>query len=226
HCSPTAIPLLARDMRQVTPEDLKEFDAVAHLAALSNDPLGNLDSSLTHEINTAASIRLAELAKEAGVQRVLFSSSCSMYGEGKGLGLTEESDFHPQTAYAQSKVDVEAALRELADDDFSPTFLRNATAYGLSPRLRFDLVVNNLTGWAWTAKAIRMTSDGTPWRPLVHIMDISKAFACALEAPREAVHNEAFNVGSNDHNFQIRTVAEHVKGVFPDCEVTFGSSDG
>jgi nucleoside-diphosphate-sugar epimerase len=226
HCAPIDIPVLQRDLRQVEPEDFHGVDAVVHLAALSNDPLGALDSDLTDAINTQGSIRCAEMAKEAGVERFLFSSSCSMYGAGSSQGLTEESGFHPQTAYAQSKVDVEATLQELADDSFSPTYFRNATAYGLSPRLRFDLVVNNLSGWAFTTGQIRMLSDGSPWRPLVHIRDIAKAFLCALDAPRESIHNQSFNVGSNDTNYQIRTIAEMVGEVFTGCETTFGNSDG
>ena len=226
HRKPTPIPVLKRDMRQLEVSDLAGFDAICHLAALSNDPLGNLDPSLTVDINTRASIRLAELAREAGVQRFLFSSSCSMYGQGESMALTEDANFNPVTEYARSKVAVESAVRELASDDFSPTYFRNATAFGLSPRLRFDLVVNSLTGWAFTAGAIRMTSDGTPWRPLVHIHDISRAFACALEAPLESIHNKAFNVGRNAFNYQIRQVAEMVQEFFPDCELSFGSSDG
>ncbi|MBN2308484.1 MAG: SDR family oxidoreductase [Candidatus Hydrogenedentes bacterium] len=223
---PAPVPSIKKDIRLAERDDVAGCDAVMHLAALSNDPLGDLAPALTESINTGGSVRLARLARDAGVPRFLFSSSCSMYGEGSGKGLTEESAFRPQTAYAQSKVDVEAALSAMADGRFSPTFLRNATACGVSPRMRFDLVVNNLVGWAWTTGAIRMTSDGTPWRPIVHIRDIAKAFACALEAPRERVHNEAFNVGATDHNFQIREIAERVRRQFPDCEVTFGESGG
>ena len=224
--APTAIPLIKRDLRRVQKSDLEGFDAVVHLAALSNDPLGNVDASLTQDINTTASIRMAELAKEAGVGRFLFSSSCSLYGASESQGLTEEAQHNPQTPYAQSKVDVELALQDLASDNFSPAYFRNATAYGVSPRLRFDLVVNNLCGWAWTTGKIRLTSDGTPWRPLVHILDISKAFACALDAPREAIHNQAFNVGSNANNLQVIGVARKVRQHFPECEVLVGQSDG
>jgi len=197
-----------------------------HLAALSNDPLGNLKPGLTEAVNTQASIGLAQLAKEAGVARFLFASSCSLYGQGSSLGLTEEAPANPQTPYARSKIDFERALSAMASDSFSPVFLRNATAYGVSPRLRFDIVVNNLCGWAWTAGKIVMTSDGTPWRPLVHVKDISRAFACALEAPREAIHNQAFNVGSSSNNLQIRDIAYKVQRQMPGCEVTFGNSDG
>lgn len=223
---PVAIPLVLRDIRRVERSDVEGFDAVIHLAALSNDPLGDLAPGLTHEINTLGSVRLAELAKAAGVSRFIFSSSCSLYGHGKQAGLTEEAPANPQTPYACSKIDFERALSALADDAFSPTCLRNATAFGLSPRLRFDVVVNNLVGWAWTTGKIAMTSDGSPWRPLVHVADISKAFVCALEAPREAVHNEAFNVGSSENNLQIRDIALKVQQQMPDCEITFGSSDG
>lgn len=224
--APTPIPLIEKDLRHVERADLEGFDAIAHLAALSNDPLGNLAPGLTEAINTAAAVRFAQRAREAGVSRFLFASSCSLYGASAALGLTEEAPANPQTPYAQSKIDFENALMELAGDDFSPTYLRNATAFGVSPRLRFDIVVNNLCGWAWTTKQIRMTSDGAPWRPLVHIRDISRAFACALEAPREVVHNQAFNVGSTENNLQIRDIARKVKAQMPECAVSFGSSDG
>lgn len=223
---PTPIPLIQRDLREVTLDDVKGFDAVVHLAALSNDPLGNLAAGLTEEINTGGSIRVAELAKQAGVSRFVFASSCSLYGQGAALGLTEEAEANPQTPYAKSKIDFERALKGLASDDFSPTYMRNATAFGFSPRLRFDIVVNNLCGWAFTAGKIAMTSDGSPWRPLVHVRDISKSVVCALEAPREAIHDQAFNVGSTANNLQIRDVAFKVQKQMPDCEVTFGNSDG
>lgn len=223
---PTAIPLIQRDLRDVEAKDFEGFDAVLHLAALSNDPLGNLTPGVTEEINTGGSIRVAQKAKEAGVQRFLFASSCSLYGQGGAMGLTEEAEANPQTPYARSKIDFEHALSELADDSFSPTSLRNATAYGVSPRLRFDIVVNNLCGWAWTTGKIQMSSDGTPWRPLVHVKDISRAFVCALEAPREVIHNQAFNVGSTENNVQIREIAYKVQAQMPACEVIFGNSDG
>lgn len=223
---PTPIPLIRRDLRDVRREDVEGYDAVVHLAALSNDPLGNLKPGLTEAVNTRASIRLAQLAKEAGVARFLFASSCSLYGQGGSLGLTEEAPANPQTPYARSKVDIENALTEMANEDFSPVYLRNATAFGVSPRLRFDIVVNNLCGWAWTAGKIVMTSDGTPWRPLVHVKDIARAFVCALEAPRETIHNQAFNVGSSANNLQIRDIAHKVRRQMPECEVTFGNSDG
>ena len=223
---PIAIDTLRKDLRDVEASDFEGFDAVAHLAALSNDPLGNLAPGVTEAINTAGSIRVAEKAKEAGVSRFLFASSCSLYGQGDALGLTEEATPNPQTPYAHSKIDFERALHELADDNFSPVYLRNATAYGVSPRLRFDIVVNNLCGWAWTSGKIQMSSDCTPWRPLVHIRDISRAFACALEAPREVIHDQAFNVGSSANNVQIRDIAYKVQAQMPECEVTFGNSDG
>jgi nucleoside-diphosphate-sugar epimerase len=224
--APTKIPWVQKDMREVEREDLEGFEAICHLAALSNDPLGDIAPHLTKEINTNGSIRLAKLAKEAGVQRFLFASSCSLYGQGAAAGLTEEAQANPQTPYAHSKIDFERALHELADDNFSPTYLRNATAYGVSPRLRFDIVVNNLCGWAWTTGKIQMQSDGTPWRPLVHVKDISRAFVCALEAPLEAVHDQAFNVGSTRNNLQIRDIALKVQQQMPECEITFGSGDG
>jgi len=223
---PTPIETLRKDVREVEAADFEGFDAVAHLAALSNDPLGNLAPGVTEAINTDGSTRVAEKAKEAGVPRFLFASSCSLYGQGDKLGLTEEATPNPQTPYAHSKIDFERALHSLADDTFSPVYLRNATAYGVSPRLRFDIVVNNLCGWAWTTGRIKMSSDGTPWRPLVHIRDISKAFACALEAPKDMIHDQAFNVGSSANNVQIRDIAYKVQAQMPDCEVTFGNSDG
>lgn len=223
---PREIPLLSIDVRCIDAEDLRGFDAVIHLAALSNDPLGNLAPHLTHAINTLGSIRLAEAAKQAGVARFLFASSCSLYGQGAGKGLTEDADPNPQTPYAHSKIDFERALMAMAGDDFSPVYLRNATAFGASPRLRLDIVVNNLTGWAWTTGRIAMSSDGTPWRPLVHVDDIARAFVCALEAPRVAIHNQAFNVGSSENNVQVRDIAHKVYEHMPRCEITFGSSDG
>ena len=223
---PTPIDVIVRDLRDVEATDFEGYDAVLHLAALSNDPLGNLTPGVTEAINTAGSIRVAQKAKEAGVSRFLFASSCSLYGQGSSLGLTEEAEANPQTPYARSKIDFERALKEMADEHFSPTYLRNATAYGVSPRLRFDIVVNNLCGWAWTTGKIQMSSDGTPWRPLVHVKDISRAFVCALEAPREMVHDQAFNVGSTENNVQIREIAFKVQAQMPECEVIFGNSDG
>jgi nucleoside-diphosphate-sugar epimerase len=215
------IPEIKKDIRDITPRDVEGYQAVIHLAGLSNDPLGDLNPELTNEINFQASYRLAALAKEAGVERYIFSSSCSNYGAGGLDWLNEESPFNPVTPYGKSKVKVEQEVAHLADDSFSPTFLRSATAYGVSRRLRFDLVVNNLTAWAYTTGQVFLKSDGTAWRPLVHIEDMSRAFLSVLEAPRELVHNQAFNVGSSDENYQIRDVANIVAEVVPGSEVRF-----
>ena len=220
-------PSVSKDVRQVTARDLAGFDAVVHLAELSNDPLGEHDPALTYRINHRATVNLARNAIHAGVERFVYTSSCSVYGAGDGGGYkTEESDTNPQTAYAECKVLVERDLAALASDDFSPTFLRNATAYGASPRMRFDLVLNNLAGSAWVSRQIRMTSDGSPWRPLVHVKDIARAIACSLEAPRDIVHNQIFNVGATGDNFRIREIAEIIADTFPGCALTVGSSDG
>ncbi len=218
---PDDFPTIDVDLRDVTVADLEGFDAVVHLGALSNDPLGDLNAQLTYDINLEASIRLAAAAKEAGVERFLFASSCSLYGAGGDDLLDETADFFPQTAYGESKVRVEQEVSALADTSFSPVYLRNATAYGVSRRLRADIVVNNLTGYAVTTGQVLLMSDGSPWRPLVHIRDIIAAFIACLDAPRDAIHNEAFNVGMNGENYRIRDVAEIVKEVVPGCEVTF-----
>src|SRR5262245_23488354 len=218
---PPAIEQIRKDIRDVEESNVVGFDAVIHLAALSNDPLGDLAPDLTYAINHAASVRLARLAKRAGAARFLFSSSCSTYGAaGSGL-LDESATFNPVTPYGHSKVLVERDVAALADPTFSPTFLRNTTAYGVSPRMRFDLVLNNLVAWATTTGRVYIKSDGTPWRPIVHIEDISRAFIAALRAPREVVHNQAFNVGRSDENYQIRDLANIVKEIVPGCEIEY-----
>ncbi len=216
-----AVPEVRKDLRDVTREDVEGYDAVVHLANLSNDPLGNLDPDLTYAINHRATVRLAALARDAGVERFVFASSCSLYGAAGQDAVTETAPFNPVTPYGTAKVIAERDIAPLASEAFSPVFLRNATVYGVSPRLRFDLVVNNLTAWAVATGAIRMKSDGTPWRPLVHVEDVSRAVLAALEAPREAVHNQAFNVGSSEENYQIRDVARIVGEVVPGCDVAF-----
>lgn len=218
--------IITKDTRNITLEDLKGFDAVIYLSDLSNDPLGQHNPELTYTINHKAAIRVAELAKQAGIKRFIYSSSCSAYGIATEDMVNEESVLNPQTAYAKCKVLVEEDLKKMADENFSPTYMRNATVYGPSPRMRFDLVVNNLSGLAFTTGEIKMLSDGTPWRPLVHILDVCEAFACVLEAPIESIHNEVFNVGNTSGNYQIKEVAEIVASVFTGCTTSFGNSDG
>jgi nucleoside-diphosphate-sugar epimerase len=213
---------ITKDIRQIEIEDLRGVEAVVHLAELSNDPLGQLAPKITYEINHQGSVRLAQMAKQAGVKRFVYTSSCSVYGVSDRDFVDEESPVSPQTAYAVCKTLVERDVKSLADEQFSPTFLRNATAYGASPRMRFDIVLNNLAGLAWTTGEIKMTSDGTPWRPLVHGLDIARAVIAVLEAPREAVHNQVFNVGDTNHNYRVREIAEVVGEAFPGCRVTFG----
>jgi nucleoside-diphosphate-sugar epimerase len=214
-----SIATVKKDIRELAPSDLRGFDAVVHLAALSNDPIGNLNERWTKEINGDATVTLARLAKSAGVKRFVFSSSCIMYGMADSATVDENSALAPQTQYARSKVDAEMALRELASDDFSPTYCRNGTVYGLSPRMRFDTVLNNFMGGGFTTKRITIHSDGTPWRPVVHVRDVARAFERVLEAPREAVHNEAFNIGADELNWQIGALAEAAASVIPGCEV-------
>jgi nucleoside-diphosphate-sugar epimerase len=221
-----SVPSMNVDIRDTSAIELKGFDAVIHLAGLSNDPLGNLGPTLTYEINHAASVRLAEKAKASGVSRFLFSSSCSNYGASGDNFLTEESDLNPVTAYGVSKVWVERDVQKLADSNFHPTFLRNSTVYGISPRLRVDLVLNNLIASAVTSGRIVMQSDGTPWRPIVHEGDVSAAFLAALEAPCEVIHNQAFNVGLTQENYRISELAEIVKETVPDCEIVFAEGAG
>ena len=211
------------DVRRLTVDDLRGFDAVVHMAELSNDPLGDLIGDVTYDVNHKGSVRLAELAKQAGVERFIYMSSCSVYGIADGT-VDETSPLNPQTAYGICKGLVERDVAALADDRFSPTFMRNATAFGASPRMRFDIVLNNLSGLAWTTHEITMTSDGSPWRPLVHALDIGKAIRCVLAAPRERVHAEVFNVGSDDQNYQVRDIAGRVAAAFPGCTTSFGAS--
>ena len=215
-----------KDLRNITEEDLAGFDAVVHLAELSNDPLGQHNPALTYSINHLGTVAFAQKCVKARITRFVYTSSCSVYGAGSGEYKNEDSETDPQTAYAKCKTLVERDLSAMATADFSPTFLRNATAYGPSPHMRFDVVLNNLAGFAWTTKEIKMTSDGTPWRPLVHVRDIALAIACTLEAPRHLVHKEIFNVGSTSENYQVREIAQIVADKFPGCQLSFGKSDG
>ncbi len=214
---------LAKDLRQIEVGDLHGMDALVHMAELSNDPIGQLAPTITYDINHKASVRLAELARQAGVKRFVYMSSCSVYGVAEGDYVNETSPTDPQTAYAICKTWVERDVKPLADKQFSPTFLRNATAYGASPHMRFDIVLNNLAGLAWTTGKIMMTSDGTPWRPLVHGLDICRAIVAVLEAPREAVHNEIFNVGDTKLNYRVKEIAGVVAETFTGCQLSFGA---
>jgi len=220
------VPFIRKDVRDFEFSDLEGYDAIVHLAGLSNDPLGDLNPRLTYEINYMASLNLARLAKTAGIRRFVFSSSCSNYGASGENIIDEQAKFNPVTPYGRSKVFVERDVSKLADSRFSPTFLRNATAYGLSPRLRFDLVLNNLVAWAFTTGQVHLKSDGTPWRPIVHIEDISLACLAVLNAPLDLVHNESFNVGITEENYQIRELAEIVKETVPGSHVEFAECAG
>lgn len=217
---------LNKDIRHITAEDLAGVEAIVHMAELSNDPTGQLSPNITYDINHKGSVRLATLAKAAGVRRFVYTSSCSVYGIATEGDVTEETPVNPQTAYADCKRLVERDVMAIASDSFSPTFLRNATAFGASPRMRFDIVLNNLAGLAWTTKEIKMTSDGTPWRPLVHALDICKAIVCTLEAPRDIVHNQIFNVGDTSNNYQVKEIAQIVAQIFKGCQLSFGENGG
>lgn len=231
HCTlgPDAEPIqtIRKDIRDVQLSDVQGFQAIIHLAGISNDPLGDLNPGCTYDINYRASVQLAKLAKQAGVERFLFSSSCSNYGAaGAEAVLTEDAAFNPVTPYGESKVLVEKDVAPLADRHFTPVFLRSATAYGYSPRLRGDLVLNNLVGWAHITGMVRLKSDGTPWRPIVHIEDISGAFLALMEAPKDLVHNQAFNIGRTEENYQMRDLAQIVMETVPNSKVTFAADAG
>jgi nucleoside-diphosphate-sugar epimerase len=219
--------LIEKDVRDVTVDDFKGkgYYAIVHLAALSNDPLGALNPQLTYDINQHASVAIAKAAKEGGIERFVFASSCSLYGQGSGEALTEEAESNPQTAYGKSKILAEQGISELADENFHPTYMRNATAFGFSPRMRFDIVVNSLSGYAKVDKEIKILGDGKPWRPLVHVKDICGAVIDVLKADTTTIHNQAFNVGDTNENYQIKSIAEHVKKYFNDCEIKIMQDD-
>ncbi|MDH5675420.1 MAG: SDR family oxidoreductase [Myxococcales bacterium] len=217
---------ISKDVRKLTLQELEGHDCVMHLAAISNDPMGELNADITYSVNRDASIQIAKLSKQAGVPRYLFSGSCSVYGAGQKMDLEEDDPLAPLTAYAKSKIETEEAVSKLADDDFSPAYLRNATAYGYSPMLRVDLVVNNLLGSALSYGEIRIMSDGTPWRPLIHCRDIARAFVAFAEAPRDAIHNRAVNIGGNRENFQVKDVADNVQRLIPDAKISYTGEVG
>ncbi len=218
--------LIKKDIRDIEIKDLKDksFDVIIHLAALSNDPLGTINEQLTYDINYHASVKLAKLAKLAGIKKFIFSSSCSLYGDGKGEILDENSQSNPQTPYGKSKILAEEGISKLADKDFSPVFMRNATAFGFSPRMRFDIVVNSLSGYAKVETEIKILGDGKPWRPLVHVKDICKAFISVINTSIDIIHNESFNVGNNSENYQIKDIAKHVKK-FIDCDISIAQNN-
>ena len=216
-----SLPTVEKDIRDLTVADVEGFDYVIHLAALSNDPLGNLKDDLTYDINLHASVHLAELARQAGVKRFLFSSSCSMHGTSSAEKVNEETPVHPVTPYGASKIRAEEQISALAKPGFSPIYMRNGTVYGVSPRLRVDIVLNNLVGWAYTTGKVKLYTDGTPWRPLIHVEDVCRAFAAVMEAPVDVVHNQVFHVGANAENYRIIQLAEIVKSVVPGCEIEF-----
>jgi nucleoside-diphosphate-sugar epimerase len=221
------VPTIRKDIRDISPDDLTGFDAICHLAALCNDPIGDLNAHWTYDINHLASVQLATLAKQAGISRFLYSSSCSMYGSASPDDvLTETAPLNPLTPYAISKVRTEEDLHKLADSNFSPVYMRNATVYGASPRLRADVVLNNLTCWAYTTGKIRIMSDGTPWRPIVHVQDVASAFLAFLTAPIDKIHDQAFNIGVNGENYQVRDLAEIVRMTVPGCEVEYAGQGG
>ncbi len=217
---------LVKDVRKIEANDLDGCDCVMHLAAISNDPMGALNAEITFDVNRDASIRLAQIARKAGIPRYLFAGSCSVYGQGEKLDLDENDPLNPLTAYAQSKIETEAEVSKLADESFSPVFLRNSTAYGHSPMLRIDLVVNNLLGSALSYGEIRIQSDGSPWRPLIHCRDIARAFLALAEAPRKVVHNKAINVGANSENYQVRDVGNQVQQLIPSAKITYTGEVG
>jgi nucleoside-diphosphate-sugar epimerase len=217
---------LLRDIRSLTPIDLEGHDCVMHLAAISNDPMGEIDPKLTESINRDASIRLANLAKKAGIPRFLFASSCSIYGCSDDLALDENASLSPLSVYARSKIEAEKKIANLADENFSPVFLRNATAYGVSPMLRLDLMVNNLMACAWTTGNLRITSDGSPWRPLIHAKDIARSFVALALAPRSRIHNKAVNIGANSENYQVGQVAQKIAKIFPQAKLIFTGEVG